>query len=131
MCGTNNKPTVRVRFIYETPGVPRWSGQPHVCLDCEQPLLFITLDSDVNRDTVDRMCDDIVQVWRVPTHLTPTQSNALLECLMPLAQMVVDGFTTTTDDDGRVARFNDRAQQALSIIDSICRLPYNQGEDKQ
>jgi hypothetical protein len=91
----------------------------HVSLDCRTGELSAEYDPEIGGSRPMDVHHGHVCRWRIPV-LTAEAANALLADLAPIAQRVVDGYSSEWDGSNHVGRLSDDADDAAIDIDALC-----------
>jgi len=96
------------------------TAQPcYVELDCRSGVLTASYNAEIGNAIPMDVYRRHIRQYSIPL-LTPAAVNDLLESLHPLAQRVVDGYTSKWDGNNNIARFTDDASEADGKIASMC-----------
>lgn len=100
----------------------------HVTLDCRSGALTAEVDMEIGVGIPADVYREHIQRWTIPA-LKATVANNLLAEIQPIAQRVVDGYSSKLDNGNYVARFTEDAGEAIGQIEQVCGLVGGEGAE--
>ena len=91
----------------------------YIELDCESGVLSASYNSEIGNAIPFSVYHGHDQRFGIPA-LLGDAANALMSEIEPIAQRVVDGYTSEWDGNNNVARFTDDAKTAIEEIRALC-----------
>lgn len=96
------------------------SNQPcYVELDCKHAALSADYNGEIGTAVPMSVWHGHTLRWSIPA-LVARRANELLHEIAPLAQRVIDGYSSEWDGNNHVAHYTEDAEAAQSEIDALC-----------
>lgn len=107
----------------------RYHGQSerqdcYIELDCQDGELTADYNAEIGNAVPMAVHHGHVRRYTIPC-LKADAANALLDKIAPLAQRIVDGYSSEWDGNNHVADLDDDAQAAEAEIESLCDYDYD------
>lgn len=97
------------------------SAQPaFISLDLEDQELRADWNSEIGNGIPMDVYLGHTRRFRIPSDLSKTAINNLLDEIKPLAEKVLSGYESYWDGNNHQARLNDVAEEALEAIERVC-----------
>lgn len=105
------------------------SRQPcFVELNCRSETLSAAYDSEIGNAVPFRVWHRRSLRWTIPA-LTADAANSLLESLIDLCNVVIDGYSERWDGSNTVGEYTEAAETAISEIESLCSNAGGEGDE--